>query len=169
MNINTGNLFVFEVGPSVKFVSAIIDAIFNKKNQGKFFFRKKHEAGGGVRGGFSRSLNFLRISFCAPFPKRKRADSLHYAQALLLPIFANFNSQRAVADQENILSGAQNKRLAKQLRCNKRHVVFLNALQAQTIAIIMVVILSSSSFHLSSCHIAKTSRELRIMSIVTIN
>ena len=32
MNINTGNLFVFEVGPSVKFVSAIIDAIFNKKN-----------------------------------------------------------------------------------------------------------------------------------------
>ena len=32
MTINTGNLFVFEVGPSVKFVSAIIDAIFNKKN-----------------------------------------------------------------------------------------------------------------------------------------
>ena len=31
MTINTGNLFVFEVGPSVKFVSAIIDAIFNKK------------------------------------------------------------------------------------------------------------------------------------------
>ena len=51
---------------------------------------------------------------------------------------------------------------------NTRHVVSLNALQAQTIAIIMVVILSSS-FHLSSCHIAKTSRELRMMSIVTIN
>ena len=32
MTINTGNLFVFEVGPSVKFVSAIIDASFNKKN-----------------------------------------------------------------------------------------------------------------------------------------
>ena len=32
MTINTRNLFVFEVGPSVKFVSAIIDAIFNKKN-----------------------------------------------------------------------------------------------------------------------------------------
>ena len=32
MTINTGILFVFEVGPSVKFVSAIIDAIFNKKN-----------------------------------------------------------------------------------------------------------------------------------------
>ena len=28
---NKGNLFVFEVGPSVKFVSAIKDAIFNKK------------------------------------------------------------------------------------------------------------------------------------------
>ena len=35
-----GNLFVFEVGPSVKFVSAIKDAIFNKKNGGKFFVRK---------------------------------------------------------------------------------------------------------------------------------
>ena len=31
MTINTGNLFVFEVGPSVKLVSAIKDAIFNKK------------------------------------------------------------------------------------------------------------------------------------------
>ena len=30
MTINTGNLFVFEVGPSVKFVSAIIDAIYSK-------------------------------------------------------------------------------------------------------------------------------------------
>ena len=30
MTINKGNLFVFEVGPSVKFVSAIIDAIFRK-------------------------------------------------------------------------------------------------------------------------------------------
>ena len=29
---NKGSLFVFEVGPSVKFVSAIKDAIFNKKN-----------------------------------------------------------------------------------------------------------------------------------------
>ena len=28
---NKGNLFVFEVGPSVKFVSAIKDAIFKKK------------------------------------------------------------------------------------------------------------------------------------------
>ena len=29
---NKGNLFVFEVGPNVKFVSAIKDAIFNKNN-----------------------------------------------------------------------------------------------------------------------------------------
>ena len=34
---NKGNLFVFEVGPSVKFVSAIKDAIFNKK-MGVIFF-----------------------------------------------------------------------------------------------------------------------------------
>ena len=37
---NKGNLFVFEVGPSVKFVSAIKDAIFKKKNGGNFFVRK---------------------------------------------------------------------------------------------------------------------------------
>ena len=42
MTINKVNLFVFEMGPSVKFVSAIIDAIFNEKNGGNFFFRKKH-------------------------------------------------------------------------------------------------------------------------------
>ena len=41
MTINTGNLFVFEVGPSIKFVSAINDAIFNEKNGGNFFFRVK--------------------------------------------------------------------------------------------------------------------------------
>ena len=31
MTINKVNLFVFEVGPSVKFVSAIKDAIFKNK------------------------------------------------------------------------------------------------------------------------------------------
>ena len=31
MTINKVNLFVFEVGPSAKFVSAIIDAILKKK------------------------------------------------------------------------------------------------------------------------------------------
>ena len=42
MTINTGNLFVFEVGPSVKFVSAIIDAIFKKKmGFEQFLFGKK--------------------------------------------------------------------------------------------------------------------------------
>ena len=30
-NNNKGNVIVFEVGPSVKFVSAMKDAIFNKK------------------------------------------------------------------------------------------------------------------------------------------
>ena len=32
------NLFVFEVGPSLEFVSAIKDAIFNKKMGVNFFF-----------------------------------------------------------------------------------------------------------------------------------
>ena len=47
MTINTGNLFVFEVGPSVKFVSAIIDAIFNKKIRVNFLFGKNTKPGGG--------------------------------------------------------------------------------------------------------------------------
>ena len=40
------NLFVFEVGPSAKFVSAIIDAIF-KKNVVIFLFGKMPNRGGG--------------------------------------------------------------------------------------------------------------------------
>ena len=48
---NKGSLFVFEVGPSVKFVSAIKDAIFNKKN-----------------GEFGKRPDFFRILICAPFP-----------------------------------------------------------------------------------------------------
>ena len=47
---NKGNLFVFEVGPSVKFVSAIKDAIFKKKNGGNFFVRKNAKLGGGGGG-----------------------------------------------------------------------------------------------------------------------
>ena len=51
MTINTGNLFVFEVGPSVKFVSAIIDAIFNKKIRVNFLFGKNTKPGGGSKRG----------------------------------------------------------------------------------------------------------------------
>ena len=50
MTIHKGNLFVFEVGPSVKFVSAIKDAIFNKKMGVNFFLGKKTKGGGGPRG-----------------------------------------------------------------------------------------------------------------------
>ena len=39
---NKGSLFVFEVGPSVKFVSAIKDAIFNKKNGGDIIDAARH-------------------------------------------------------------------------------------------------------------------------------
>ena len=41
-----GNLFVFEVGPSVKFVSAIKDAVFNNKIGVNFLFGKNAKGGG---------------------------------------------------------------------------------------------------------------------------
>ena len=47
---NKGSLFVFEVGPSVKFVSAIKDAIFKKKMGVNFLFGKNAKPGGGGRG-----------------------------------------------------------------------------------------------------------------------
>ena len=50
MTINTGNLFVFEVGPSEKFVSAIIDASFNKKIRVNFLFGKNTKPGGSEGG-----------------------------------------------------------------------------------------------------------------------
>ena len=71
------------MGPSVKFVSAIKDAIFNKKNGGKFLFLKKCQTG-GVRGGFGKrpdffltffvqpSLSELASRYCLHFLKRKQ-------------------------------------------------------------------------------------------------
>ena len=50
---NKGNLFVFEVGPSVKFVSAIKDAIFNKKI-------------GGSEGSLAKDHTFSGFSFVQP-------------------------------------------------------------------------------------------------------
>ena len=60
---NKGNLFVFEVGPSVKFVSAMKDAIFNKKNGGKFVVRKNAKPGGGSEGGLAKDQTFSGF-FC---------------------------------------------------------------------------------------------------------
>ena len=51
------------MGPSVKFVSAIKDAIFNKKNGGKFFFVEKMPNWGGVRGEFGKRPHFFRFFF----------------------------------------------------------------------------------------------------------
>ena len=48
MAINKGNLFIFEVGPSVKFVSAIIEAIFKKKIGVNFLFGKNAKPGGDL-------------------------------------------------------------------------------------------------------------------------
>ena len=62
---NKGNLFVFEVGPSVKFVSAIKDAMFNKKNGGKFFWLKKCQTGGS-EGSLATDHIFSGFSFVHP-------------------------------------------------------------------------------------------------------
>ena len=61
---NKGSLFVFEVGPSVKFVSAIKDAIFNKKNGGNFFFEKMPNGGGGPRGVWQKTTLFPDFHLC---------------------------------------------------------------------------------------------------------
>ena len=51
-------LFVFEVRPSVKLVSAIKDAIFNKKMGVKFLFGKNAKQGGGAEGGLAIDHTF---------------------------------------------------------------------------------------------------------------
>ena len=56
------------MGPSVKFVSAIKDAIFNKKNGGKFFFEKMPNWGGGPRGVWQKTTFFPFFFFLATFP-----------------------------------------------------------------------------------------------------
>ena len=44
------------MGPNVKFVSPICDLIFERKNRGNFFIRKKTipGGGGGTRGGLAK-------------------------------------------------------------------------------------------------------------------
>ena len=57
------------MGPSVKFVSAIKDAFFNKKNGGQFFFGKKTkpgDGGGGSEGGLVKDHTFPEIFFLTP-------------------------------------------------------------------------------------------------------
>ena len=52
------------MGPSVKFVSAIKDAFFNKKNGGQFFSREKDQTrGGGSEGGLVKDHTFPEIFF----------------------------------------------------------------------------------------------------------
>ena len=64
---NKGNLFVFEVGPSVKFVSAIKDAIFNKKMGVNFLLLKKCQTGGGgPGGGLAKDQTFSGFFFVHP-------------------------------------------------------------------------------------------------------
>ena len=66
MTINKVNLFVFEVGPSAKFVSAIIDAIFKKKMGVNFLFGKMPNQGGGSEGGLAKDQTFSGFSFVHP-------------------------------------------------------------------------------------------------------
>ena len=53
------------MGPSVKFVSAIKDAFFNKKNGGQFFSREKDQTGGS-EGGLVKDHTFPEIFFLTP-------------------------------------------------------------------------------------------------------
>ena len=46
------------MGPSVKFVSAIIDAISTKKKGVNFFPEKDQTGGGGAGGGFGKNHTF---------------------------------------------------------------------------------------------------------------
>ena len=61
---NKWNLFVFEVGPSVKFVSAIKDAIFKKQMGVNFFFEKMPNWGGGPRGVWQKTRLFPDFHLC---------------------------------------------------------------------------------------------------------
>ena len=72
---NKGSLFVFEVGPSVKFVSAIKDAIFNKKNGGKFFFWKNAKLGGGSEGSLAKDQTFSGFFSSHPSLRRVVGDA----------------------------------------------------------------------------------------------
>ena len=56
------------MGPSVKFVSAIIDAIFNKK-WGLIFFTEKKTMRGGVRGGYGKRPYFFPFFGTLPLAK----------------------------------------------------------------------------------------------------
>ena len=60
---NKGNLLVFEMGPSVKFVSVIKDAFSNKKMGGHLLSLKKNKPeGGGRRGVWSKTTLFRIFS-----------------------------------------------------------------------------------------------------------
>ena len=50
------------MGPSVKFVSAIVDAFSNKKNGGHFFSPKKTNPGGS-EGGLAKDQTFSGFFF----------------------------------------------------------------------------------------------------------
>ena len=66
------------MGPSVKFVSAIKDAIFNK-NWGKFFSRKKDQTGGGrgSEGGLVKDQTFYGPSLTAAILVHTNSDQLN--------------------------------------------------------------------------------------------
>ena len=54
------------MGPNVKFVSPICDLIFERKNRGNFFIRKKTIPGGGPRGGLAKDHKKYVFFFRTP-------------------------------------------------------------------------------------------------------
>ena len=56
----------FLMGPSIKFVLAIVDAFSNKKNGGQFFSPKKDQTGGGSEGGLAKDHTFSGFFFRLP-------------------------------------------------------------------------------------------------------
>ena len=67
-----GNFFF-----GVKFVSAYIDAFFNKKNGGQIFSPKKDQTRGGSDGGLAKDQTFFRIFFLGILPLCRQLF-LHY-------------------------------------------------------------------------------------------
>ena len=78
----------FLMGPSIKFVLAIVDAFSNKKMGVNFFHRKKTKPGGGAggvsEGGLAKDHTFSGFFFSVYSPK---FGSFYFGEFLHLSLF----------------------------------------------------------------------------------